>query len=151
MIWLFTGFWVWLAARDSSHIGASGLIYGFVCFLFFSGLLRKDTRLMAVSFLVTFLYGSMVWGILPVDQSISWESHLFGSIAGIFCAIYYRAEGPQRTKAQWEIDEEMGVEIPEDSTLENPETEDSKGHFSGDNFQYKYIEKKEEENKGNNQ
>ena len=61
---------------------------------------------MAVSFLVTFLYGSMVWGILPVDQTISWESHLFGSIAGIFCAIYYRNLGPQRQKAQWEIDEE---------------------------------------------
>jgi membrane associated rhomboid family serine protease len=107
MIWLFTGFWVWLAARNSAHIGASGLIYGFVCFLFLSGILRKDTRLLAVSFLVTFLYGSMVWGILPVDQSISWESHLFGSIAGIFCAIYFRHMGPQRPKAQWEIDEEQ--------------------------------------------
>jgi membrane associated rhomboid family serine protease len=108
MIWVFTGFWVWLSARaGSSHIGASGLIYGFVCFLFFSGLLRKDTRLMAVSMLVAFLYGSLVWGILPVDQSISWESHLSGSVAGIFAAAYFRKTGPQRPKAQWEIDEEM--------------------------------------------
>jgi membrane associated rhomboid family serine protease len=106
MIWMFTGFWVWLAARQNVHIGASGLIYGLVCFLFLSGLLRKDTRLLAVSMLVTFLYGSMVWGILPVDQSISWESHLFGSIAGFFCAVYFRHLGPQRPKAQWEIDEE---------------------------------------------
>lgn len=106
MIWLFTGFWVWLAARPDSHIGASGLIYGLVCFLFFSGIIRKDTRLLAVSLLVTFLYGSMVWGILPVDQSISWESHLFGSVAGIFCSVYYRELGPKRPKAQWEIDEE---------------------------------------------
>ncbi|HRH66460.1 MAG TPA: rhomboid family intramembrane serine protease [Bacteroidia bacterium] len=104
-IWLMTGFWVWLAARPEPHIGASGLIYGFVVFLFFSGLLRKDTRLMAISMLVTFLYGSMVWGILPVDQSVSWESHLFGSIAGLFTAVYFRKEGPQRPKPQWEIDE----------------------------------------------
>ena len=107
MIWLFTGFWVWLAARQEAHIGASGLIYGLVCFLFLSGILRKDTRLLAVSLLVTFLYGSLVWGILPVDQSISWESHLFGSVAGFFCAFYFRKSGPQRPKAQWEIDEEM--------------------------------------------
>lgn len=107
MIWLFTGFWVWLAARPEPHIGASGLIYGFVVFLFFSGLLRKDTRLMAISMLVTFLYGSLVWGILPIDQSISWESHFFGSVAGLFSAVYYRKEGPQRPKAQWEIEEEQ--------------------------------------------
>jgi len=113
MIWIFTGFWVWLSARQESHIGASGLIYGFVCFLFFSGVLRKDTRLMAVSMLVTFLYGSMVWGMLPIDQSISWESHLFGSVAGIFCAVYYRKLGPQRPKAQWEIDEELEKNNPE--------------------------------------
>ena len=151
MIWLFTGFWVWLAARDSSHIGASGLIYGFVCFLFFSGLLRKDTRLMAVSLLVTFLYGSMVWGILPVDQSISWESHLFGSIAGIFCAYYYRADGPQRPKSQWEIDEEMGIEIPEETHLDDSANEDPKSTLTNDNFQYNFIEKNQEEKKGNSQ
>jgi membrane associated rhomboid family serine protease len=122
LIWLFTGFWVWLAARESSHIGASGLIYGLVCFLFFSGLFRKDTRLMAVSMLVTFLYGSMVWGILPVDQSISWESHAFGSVAGIFCAIYFRHEGPQRQKPQWEIDEENEVsDLPYDQLTETSE------------------------------
>lgn len=110
MTWLSTGVWVWLAGRTASHIGASGLIYGFVCFLFFSGLLRKDTRLIAISLLVTFLYGSLVWGILPVDQSVSWESHLFGAIAGTICAIYYRKDGPQRPKAQWEIDEELGID-----------------------------------------
>ncbi|HNS13548.1 MAG TPA: rhomboid family intramembrane serine protease [Bacteroidia bacterium] len=106
MTWLFTGVWVWLAGRTAAHIGASGLIYGFVCFLFFSGILRKDTRLIAISLLVTFLYGSLVWGILPVDQSVSWESHFFGAIAGTIGAIYYRKDGPQRPKAQWELDEE---------------------------------------------
>lgn len=99
LIYLFTGFWVWIAARPDSHIGASGLIYGFVCFLFFSGVFRKDRRLLAISLLVTFLYGSLVWGILPVDQTVSWESHLFGSVAGILCAVYFRKEGPQIGRA----------------------------------------------------
>lgn len=106
MIWLFTNFWVWLAARPDPHIGASGLIYGFVCFLFFSGVIRRSKSLLAISLLVTFLYGSMVWGILPVSQAISWESHLFGSVAGIFAAIYFRKEGPQRVVKIWEEETE---------------------------------------------
>jgi len=106
MIWLFTGFWVWLVARPEPHIGASGLIYGFVCFLFFSGIFRKNRNLLAISLLVTFLYGSLVWGILPVSQTISWESHLFGSFAGLFAAIYFRKEGPQPTKKVLEDDPE---------------------------------------------
>ena len=123
MIYLLTGFWVWLAARPSFHVGASGLIYGLVCFMFFSGLLRKDTRLLAISLLVTFLYGSMVWGILPVDQTVSWESHLFGSAAGIFAAIYYRKEGPEREKYSWELEEEdeMKQENQEEEGTANPE------------------------------
>lgn len=121
MIWVFTGAWVWLAARPDYHIGASGLVYGLVSFLFFSGLIRKDTRLMAISLLVTFLYGSLVWGILPVDQTISWESHLFGGIAGLLSAIYYRKEGPQRPKAQWELDEELEAQqkLNEENAVEN--------------------------------
>jgi membrane associated rhomboid family serine protease len=98
MVWLFTGFWVWLIARPEPHIGASGLIYGFVCFLFFSGLFRKNRNLLAISMLVTFLYGSLAWGILPINPTISWESHLMGSLSGIFAAIYFRKEGPQSTK-----------------------------------------------------
>jgi membrane associated rhomboid family serine protease len=106
MIWLFTNAWVWLAARPDVHIGASGLIYGFVCFLFFSGLLRPDRRLLAISMLVTFLYGSLVWGILPVHPTISWEGHLFGSVAGIVAAVYFRKEGPQTKPKVWEDEAE---------------------------------------------
>jgi len=106
VIWLFTNFWVWIAARPDAHIGASGLIYGFVCFLFFSGFIRRHTGLLAISLLVAFLYGSMVWGILPVSQTISWESHLFGSFAGIAAAVYFRKEGPQREVKKWEPEPE---------------------------------------------
>ena len=94
LTWIITGVWVWLSAREAYHIGASGLIYGFAFFLFFSGIFRKDVRLMAISILVVFLYGSMVWGIFPFFIEISWESHLMGAVAGLFLAIIYRKYGP---------------------------------------------------------
>jgi len=140
LITLFTGSWVWIAARPNSHIGASGLIYGFVCFLFFSGIFRKDRRLLAISLLVTFLYGSMVWGILPVDQGISWESHLFGSIAGILCAVYFRKEGPQAPQHVWEEEEDVATgdeywKIEEPAKPEPP-------HDDSIRINYFYEEKK---------
>lgn len=121
LVWVFSGAWVWMIARGDYHIGASGLIYGFVTFLFLSGLFRRDTRLMAISMLVVFLYGSMVWGILPIDQRISWESHLLGSIAGVFAAWYFRKDGPQRPKSQWELEEEQAQEAGEAPAAEPAE------------------------------
>lgn len=108
------GSWVWLSAREgTNHIGASGLIYGLVTFLFFSGILRKYKPLIAISLFVVFQYGSMVWGILPVQEHISWEGHLWGALAGVLMAYYYRPEGPQRPKFDWEDepddeDDELG-------------------------------------------
>jgi membrane associated rhomboid family serine protease len=93
-VYLMTGVWVWAAARESYHIGASGILYGFVSFLFFSGVFRKDTRLLALSMFVVFLYGGTVWGILPFKNGISWESHLLGSLAGLITAYNFKKEGP---------------------------------------------------------
>jgi membrane associated rhomboid family serine protease len=93
--WILGGCWVWLGARTGVwHIGASGLIYSLASFLFFSGVFRRYPRLMAISLLVVFLYGSLIWGIFPYDQSISWEGHLFGAITGVVLAFYYRNHGP---------------------------------------------------------
>lgn len=92
--WMLGGLWVWTTARDSYHIGASGIIYGMAAFLFFSGLLRRRIALMAVSLIVVFLYGSMVWGVLPLQPRISWESHLFGAFAGAVVAWFYRHVPP---------------------------------------------------------
>ena len=64
-IYIMSGLFVWIAGREAWHIGASGLIYGFASFLFFSGIIRKYYRLVALSLLVVFLYGSMVWGMIP--------------------------------------------------------------------------------------
>lgn len=111
-LWLFfiSGFWLWIIGRPSFHIGASGIIYALASFLFTSGIIRKNTRLSAISMLIIFLYGSMVWGILPTKDPISWEGHLSGFVAGILVAIFYRNDGPKRKKYQWEIDEELEEE-----------------------------------------
>lgn len=101
IIYLGTGILDWFFARKAYHIGASGLIYGFVTFLFFSGVIRRDTRAIALALIVTFLYGSIIWGVLPLDSSISWESHLFGSLLGIFCAFMFRGSDPA-VKYDWE-------------------------------------------------
>lgn len=101
-IYLLGGFWLWLGGRESYHIGASGLVYGLTAFLFFSGAFRRETRLMALSLLVVFLYGGMVWGIFPLFKGVSWEAHLFGALAGILLSVVYRKEGPQRKLYEWE-------------------------------------------------
>jgi len=110
--WAMGGLWVWTTARDNYHIGASGIIYGLAAFLFFSGVFRKRVALMAVSLIVVFLYGSMVWGVLPLQVGVSWESHLFGAIAGVLMAWFYRkvppAHVPPPIVLEDEPDEEEG-------------------------------------------
>ena len=112
-VWLYfiAGFWLWVIGRPSFHIGASGLIYALASFLLVSGIIRENPRLTAVSMLVICLYGSMIWGLLPTKEPISWEGHLAGFIAGILVAIFYKNEGPKPKKYQWEIDEEIEEEL----------------------------------------
>jgi membrane associated rhomboid family serine protease len=88
--WFISGLLLWLGGRESTHIGASGLIYGLAFFLFFSGVFRKNKQLGALSMIVVLLYGSMLWGVLPQGGNISWEGHLFGAISGLALAWYYR-------------------------------------------------------------
>jgi membrane associated rhomboid family serine protease len=111
--YLVTGTLVWLLARSSYHIGASGLVYSFASFLFFSGIVRRNINLLAISLLVIFVYGSMVWGIFPYRPDMSWESHLMGLIVGAVLSVYYRHEGPQPTRFIHDFaeDEEEGEEV----------------------------------------
>ena len=101
IIYFSDGILVWLFARPSYHIGASGILYGLAAFLFFSGVFRKDKRSISLSMLIVFLYGGMVWGVLPTDPHISFESHLFGAVVGIFCAFIFRNNDPP-AKYEWE-------------------------------------------------
>ena len=109
VIWIGTGFITWCIGRESWHIGASGLVYGLSFFLFFSGIIRKYIPLMAISLLVAFLYGSMVFNMLPVSElvydNMSWEGHLAGGITGLFAAILFRNKGPQKPEEPIEEDD----------------------------------------------
>lgn len=114
MITLITGLSVWIGGREAYHIGASGVVYGLAGFLFFSGIFRREPRLLAITMLVAFLYGSLVWGIFPElfpEENISYEAHLWGLVTGSLLAFYYKNEGPQKKRYDWEDDEEEEHEV----------------------------------------
>lgn len=105
-LWLLTGAIVWIIGRESYHIGASGLIYGLAGFIFLSGVLRRQVNLLAMSLLVVFLYGSMVWGVLPIEEGISWEGHVAGALSGFALALVYRKHGPRKKLYSWDLEDE---------------------------------------------
>jgi len=106
MLWVGSGLLAWLIGRPSVHIGASGLIYGVLAFVFVSGVLRQDLRSIGVSLAVWFLYGSMVWGVLPIKPQMSWEMHLSGAILGVAMALVYRNFDQVPIKRyEWEDDD----------------------------------------------
>ena len=143
-VYLMTGVWVWVMGQKAYHIGASGIIYGFVTFLFFSGLLRKDTRLLALSMFVVFLYGSTVWGILPFQKGISWESHLLGALAGLITAYHFRKEGPP-SKVYDLGDDEENEKVDVSGDVEPAENTESTPQ-SDITINYSYVPKEEEKN-----
>jgi membrane associated rhomboid family serine protease len=114
-LWIISGVGTWLIGRNALHVGASGLLFALLFFLFFSGIFRKYIPLVAVSLIVAFVYGGSLWSILPitelVDASISWEGHLSGAIGGLLMAVVYRREGPQKPEVVWEEEEEEEEEI----------------------------------------
>ena len=119
-VYIITGLLVWLLAREVYHIGASGLVYGFVSFLFFSGIFRRDNKSVALALIITFLYGGLVWGVLPGMKGISWESHLFGAIAGLVAAYIFRKVDPPSKKYDWE-DEEDDFDVNDLEVSYDPE------------------------------
>jgi membrane associated rhomboid family serine protease len=101
------GIAVWLFARGSSHIGASGLVYGLVAYVFVAGIIRRDKRAIAASLLVCFLYGALIWGVLPIAPRMSWETHLAAAIIGLALGIALRdLDIPPRRQYSWEVESE---------------------------------------------
>ena len=132
------GMLVWLFARDNNHlsvhIGASGLIYALAGFLFISGIIRKNKSLFGVSLLITFLYGTIIWGVLPSEyqkaihyiedgKNISWEGHLFGFFTGVVLAYFYRKVGIQRPVYSWEINNDEDIDDANPYWLEGDKDE----------------------------
>ena len=118
VIYILSGILLWFSGREAWHIGMSGVVYGLAFFQFFSGVLRKDLRLLTIALAVAFMYGSMIWGLFPVKPSISWEGHLSGAVAGVALAIVMRNFGPPRIKYDWEDEDDEEVEGEEENKKE---------------------------------
>ncbi|HEY3388104.1 MAG TPA: rhomboid family intramembrane serine protease [Prolixibacteraceae bacterium] len=127
LIYLFSGVFVWLGGREALHIGASGLIYGLAAFLFMSGIISFNIRLLTISLIVALVYGGMFWGIFPIKPEISWESHLWGGISGFGLAFFFRKpaianpveEESEEDDDFEDITVENEIESDEDTNREN--------------------------------
>lgn len=122
-IYFLSGAYVWVFARSSYHIGASGIVYGLIGFIVLAGVLSKDVRLMAISLLVIVVNAGFIWGIMPLVEGVSWESHLSGLVVGLVLAIFFKKEYKKRRR---------------EKVVENPISFTSD---SVDSFSYNLIEK----------
>ena len=123
LIYLLSGFCVWLAGREAVHIGVSGVIYGLAAFLFMSGVISFNIRLLTISLLVALLYGGLFWGIFPIKPEISWESHLWGGVSGLGLALLYRKSAPSNQLTE-EDDQTNDSEEVNDIESKAEESED---------------------------
>lgn len=101
IIWIFGGFGTWLignigapAGMETNHIGASGLIFGWLTFLIVFGFFTRHAWQIVTGIVVLFVYGGILWGALPGTFGVSWQGHLCGGIAGVVAA--YLLAGPER-------------------------------------------------------
>jgi len=106
-VYVGPGLAVWLFARGSIHLGASGLVYGLFGYVFVAGLIRRDRRAIAASLLVAFMYGSLAWGVLPIERGVSWETHLAAALIGVALAVALRRlDISPRRRYEWEDEPE---------------------------------------------
>ena len=112
VVYLGSGLLVWLFARSAYHIGASGLVFGLMFFLFTLGVLRWDRRAIALSLLVFFLYGGFFLGVLPGRPGVSFESHFFGALLGVLLAFLLKRRDPPfpERKYSWETEADITEE-----------------------------------------
>jgi len=136
---LISGLLTWSFARPAYHIGASGLIYVLFSFTFFKGIFAKHYRLIALSLLVIFLYGSLVMYALPIKEGISWEGHLSGLIVGLLFALFFKKKIAKPKRYVWEHEDY------------NEDDDDFLKHFdeNGNFIEHKEMEIEEESTKIN--
>ena len=145
---LLTGLLTWTIGRPSYHIGASGIVYLLFSFIFFSGIIKKHYRLVAMSLITIFLYGSMIWYVLPIKEGVSWEGHLSGFLVGVFLAFLYRKKGIIKEKFEFkktafdDMFDDDGNYVPPPIEVEKEEEELLK---TDNDFEYTYFYTGEEE------
>lgn len=100
---LISGLLTWLIGSSGNHIGASGLVYVLVSFIFFKGVFAKHYRLIALSLMVIFLYGSLIWYVFPIKSGMSWEGHLGGLITGFVFAFIFKKQVAKPERYMWEL------------------------------------------------
>lgn len=142
---LLTGILTWAIGRPSYHIGASGMIYMLAGFLFFKGIFSRYYRLVALSLIVVFLYGGLLWYIAPIDPQISWEGHLSGLVSGLLFAVIYRKNIAKAPKYEWEHENYKEEDDPfmrhfdkDGNFIENPDESDEPEYI------YHYKKREEE-------
>jgi membrane associated rhomboid family serine protease len=89
-IWLTSSVVIWGVGRSGCHLGASGLVYGLAFMLATLGFLKKQRTLGAFALIIVFMYGSMIWGVLPQEGNVSWEGHAGGAATGVLLALLWR-------------------------------------------------------------
>lgn len=115
IIWIGAGLLTFIIGKPGWHIGASGLIYGLAFFLFFSGILRKYVPLIAISLLVTFLYGGIIWHMFPTSLPPTCHGKdISAEIMGTLCAFGFLNHGPQRPEPFADETDEEEEESPEE-------------------------------------
>jgi membrane associated rhomboid family serine protease len=88
VIWVVGGVGVWLVAgSNTNHIGASGLVFGFLVYVVVRGVVNRRFWEIVLGAIVLFIYGGVLWGVLPGQPGISWQGHLFGAIGGAIAAV----------------------------------------------------------------
>ncbi len=120
LIWILSGLGVWLFARSSVHVGASGIAHGLMFFLFFMGLLRRDRLAVVTALVVFFLYGGMLLSVLPHEQHVSFEYHLAGAVAGVLAAILFRRSDPMPPRKRYSWEDEEAAVVDEELELPRP-------------------------------
>ena len=124
MIWLLSGLGVWLFARDSVHVGMSGINHGLMFFLFFTGLLRRDRLGVAIAMVVFFFYGGMLLTVLPREEHISFEYHLAGAVAGALAALLLFRLDPKPVRKRYSWEDEEDEEASGDPEFDLPRPDD---------------------------
>ena len=116
-IWILSGIGTWVIGVDSDsiHIGMSSVIYGLTVFIFYSGIRSKNKQLQIISLLTVLVYGSLIWGIFPMEHHVSWEGHLSGAVSGLLLSMVYQDEIKE------EIKEETKESIKLTQKIQSPE------------------------------